>query len=72
MPDDPNQQLILDLGKTLRDTIDTYIQGHAIPVAVVVGTLHCIAHEVMMENMMFDTLDGEDADEAWGDLDDGF
>lgn len=44
------QEVILDLGEAIRDTIDTYVTGHEIPVESVVGLLHCIAHEIMVDH----------------------
>ena len=47
---DDSFKLALDLGESIRDTIDTYITGHDIPIELVVGILHCIANERMMEH----------------------
>lgn len=54
--------LITDLGSAIRDTIDNYCTGHDIPVELLVGLLHCIAHEVMIE-MDFYELGDEDEDD---------
>ena len=51
---------IIDLGDALRDTIDTYLTGHEIPVALVVGLLHCIAHEIIMDSDTYDLEDDDD------------
>ena len=53
-------ELTLDLGEAIRDVIDTYNTGHAIPVATIVGLLHCIAHEIIIDNMEYGLDDDEE------------
>lgn len=43
------QELINDLSNGIRDVIQTYRAGHTLRVATVVGLLHCIAHEILMD-----------------------
>lgn len=62
-------ELALDLGESIRDTINTYITGHDIPIELVVGVLHCIAHEMMIDHReqidaVFEEMD-EDADDEF-------
>jgi hypothetical protein len=56
--------LIVDLGTSIRDLIDTYSAGHEIPVALIVGLLHCIAAEIIIDNQSYRD------DDEWEDDDD--
>ena len=56
------KNLIMDLGDSLREVIYTYETGHDIPVALIVGLLHCIAHEIIMENYSYECEEDVDDD----------
>jgi hypothetical protein len=77
MSSEETQQLLMDLGGSLRDLIDSYSTGHAVPVELIVGLLHCIAHEIMQDSGTATLLDlsemGDDEDiEDIEDTDDEF
>ena len=52
-----HDNLITDLGDSIREVIDNYIHGNEIPLALVVGLLHCIANEYIQENSMGEFYD---------------
>jgi hypothetical protein len=71
MPDEPNNEcnIIIELGDALRGVIETYATGNDIPVELIVGLLHCIAHEVIEEQYIFEPTD-EDLEDKDGWYDD--
>ena len=58
-----NDDLIDDLAQALRDTIGTYMTGHDIPVATVVGVLSCLANEVIFDNDSFFIIDEDEQED---------
>lgn len=54
-----HDQVIVDLSESICDLIDTYVTGHDIALASIVGVLHCIAHDLIAE-MLEDEADDED------------
>lgn len=67
-------ELCNDLGMAIRDLIDTFVTGHDLPVALVVGTLECIKHEIILDHsplqatlldLGFEEIEDEDDDDDW-------